>query len=113
MFLALLFGGFVVLMLLAVWKMVTRKSSYLSYDEEVEFTPSEDALINTLVNEINTALSLGQKQVVHTLTSTEPEIDGTIAAMITFRVSMATPCAITFNFDKTSVVEINLEKMEY
>lgn len=91
----------------AIVKTVTRKPDY----DVLNYSGSSGELVQTLINEINTALSLNQTSVIHKFNPVEPPIDGSVAAMVTFRVAMATPCIILFNYQDNGDVRIDLERM--
>ncbi len=90
-----------------VMKVVTRKPDY----DVLNFSGSSGELVQTLIDEINTALSLNETIVVHKFNPVEPPIDGSVAAMVTFRVAMAIPCVILFNYQDNGDVKIELERM--
>jgi cytochrome c oxidase assembly protein Cox11 len=77
----------------------------------LEISGSVNELIQTLVNEINTALSLNQTEVIHKFNPVEPPIDGEVAANVTFKVAQAVPCVILFYYEPNHDVRIVLQRM--
>lgn len=110
-FLSLIFFVLVLLALTAAigvaYKFLTKKPDF----EQLEINTPVADLIQTLVNEISTALSLNQAEVVHKFNPNEPPIDGEVAANVTFRVAQVTPCVIMFYYESNHDVRIVLQRM--
>ena len=98
-----------VLIFSTIWKFVTREHDF--DDAETKYTIEQEVLINSLVDEINTALSLGKSKLVHTFNPGEAAIDNTIASMVCYKVSRVTPCMITFDILDNGDLEINVQKI--
>lgn len=78
---------------------------------QLEISGTAGDLIRTLVDEIHTALSLNQTEVIHRFNPNEPPIDGEVAASVTFIVAQTTPCVIIFNSEPNHDVKITLQRM--
>lgn len=91
------------------YKFITKGPDFV----QLEISGTAGDLIRTLVDEINTALSLNQTEVIHKFNSIEPPIDGEVAATVTFMVAQTIPCVILFNYESNHDVRISLQKMIY
>jgi hypothetical protein len=82
--------------------------SYKPYLDMNEYDKRVDEVVKTIVDEINTALSLGQYEVVHKFNPAELTIDGEIAATITYEVAKCNPYVINFIHELNGDVKITL-----
>jgi len=107
--LILFFGIFIVMCYLAImaYRFVTKKPDF----EQLEANGSVVELIQTLVDEISTAISLNKTEVIHKFNPNEPPIDGEVAANVTFRVAQVVPCIIMFYHESNHDVRIVLQRM--
>lgn len=91
-----------------MWRFVTKQPDFL----KLEINGTVNELIQTLVDEINTALSLQQTEVIHKFNPGEPPIDGEVAANVIFRVAQSVPCAIMLYYESNGDVRIVIQRME-
>lgn len=100
---------FLVLLFLAfkTYRFVTKKPDF----EQLEANTPVADLIQTLVDEISSALSLNKTEVIHKFNPNEPPIDGEVAANVTFRISQVVPCVIMFYYEANHDVRIVLQRM--
>jgi len=101
MFLALVFFA------ATMWRFISKKPDFL----QMEANKSTDDLVQTLLDEINTALSLNQTEVIHKFNPAEPPIDGEVAASVTFKVALVVPCVIMFYYEPNGDVRIILQRV--
>lgn len=92
---------------LVAWRFLTKKPDF----EQLEHNGAVEQLIQTLLDEINTALSLNETEVIHKFNPAEPPIDGEVAAEVTFKVAMVVPCIILFRYQDNGDVNISLQRM--
>lgn len=105
-FFVLVFLGLVAAIGVA-YKFLTKRPDF----EQLEINTPVADLIQTLVNEINTAISLNKAEVIHKFNPNEPPIDGEVAANVTFRVAQVVPCIIMFYYEANHDVKIVLQRM--
>lgn len=89
-----------------IWRLITKKPDF-----PFEVNSSANELIQKVIDEINTALSLEQNELIHKFNPNEPPIDGDVAANITFRVAQVIPCMIIFTYEANGDVKITLERI--
>lgn len=103
---SLIFLGLCYLTLMA-YRFITKGPDFI----QLEISGSAGELIQLLVSEIKTALSLNQTEVIHKFNSAEPPIDGEVAASVVFMVSQTLPCAVVFNYQPNHDVRIVLQPL--
>ena len=92
---------------ITMWRFISKKPDFL----QMETSKSVDDLTQTLLDEINTAISLNQTEVVHKFNPAEPPIDGEVAANVTFKVALVVPCVIMFYYEPNGDVRIVLQRI--
>lgn len=101
MFLVLAYFG------VTAWRFLSKGPDF----EHHEVKSSTEQLIQVLINEINTALSLNQDEVTHKFNPAEPPIDGEVAADVTFKIAQVVPCVVLFYYQLNLDVRIVLRKL--
>jgi len=94
-------------MTFTAWRFLSKKPDF----GLLEISGSVEDLIQTLLDEINTALSLNETEIIHKFNPDEPPIDGEVAASIAFKVSETAPCIIMLHHEANGDVRIVLHRM--
>lgn len=76
----------------------------------IQNSPNTD-LVNALVDEVNTALSLNHTEVTHRFNPAESKFDSDVAGEVTFKVCEKTPCVIAFTLDSSGNLKMLLYRI--
>ena len=103
----LIIGLFVVCFFVIVIVLELSKLRYAS----IQDPPKNTGLVDALVDEVNTALSLNHTEVTHKFSPAEPKFDSDVAGEVTFKVCEKTPCVIAFSLDDNGDLKMLLYRI--